>query len=85
MKESCQSCRFSRNWSKKQIGECRFNAPPIVRGIEVHDDDRFGEEAVTEWAWPMVGEEEWCGKWEADEIRVEIEKLSAKRNAEKSG
>jgi hypothetical protein len=68
--ESCLNCRFShpklegRTKQGQEPGPlwCRRYAPrPMQR---LFDNDLAGETS-TEWCWPTVFPENWCGEWAA--------------------
>ena len=75
--ETCANCHFSipehpaENFvAAKASGEmdegspgplfCRRYAP---RPLVMHDED-----AATEWTWPIVFEENWCGEWSGKNV-----------------
>ncbi len=41
-------------------GECRRRSPVIIRARDLDDADA----ARTEWCWPVVCDEDWCGEFE---------------------
>ena len=62
MKQRCGSCRFGFyvEGTEKQgrcgiWGVCRRHAPrPLAGGVGTGHSD---------WEWPTVNEDEWCGEW----------------------
>lgn len=61
-KPECSKCIYFRSFGNG-LGECRRNAPIIVKR-----DDRVWPN--TETKWPVVSAEDWCGEF--------IQKLSKK-------
>lgn len=56
---TCGACKY---WHALNggIGECRFNAPPIVTAQECRVTDA---DAQGEWRWPVTADVEWCGQY----------------------
>lgn len=62
----CSNCAFAsaedahdtaHDWSLIELRECRRYAPrPIM------DKDASGD-VLTEWRWPVVSDEHWCGEF----------------------
>ena len=60
--QNCANCRFSRPDIDREDAEegdplwCRRHAPrPIMRND--------GPDTPTEWHWPQVMVDDWCGEW----------------------
>lgn len=60
MDYTCADCRFwDRYFDTALTGRCRFNAPPIIVGVDSHNAEVDG------WAWPSTNETEWCGQFQS--------------------
>ena len=59
----CIDCKFWKNIDERPIGTCRFHAPePLRHGLSSSaHEDRFT-------FWPVVNEEDFCGKFQAREV-----------------
>lgn len=62
--DTCASCRFFSRHDETQ-GACRRRSPVV---ISVSDPDplaRSPAPMVSLSVWPMIGETDWCGEFEA--------------------
>lgn len=59
--ESCGTCQFFVATKGARTGECRRYAPHPVKWVVARDGNIGPPD--TNFNWPFVGDDDWCGEW----------------------
>ncbi len=69
MKQNCSNCRFSHpeeeDLKARDLWEEDNPGPLFCRRYAPRPMKNDGEDTATEWTWPIVWKENWCGEWAA--------------------